>query len=150
GLDGLLEAYGSCWVLRHELGEFVDLSQRHFEHTADIAQHAARKKGTEGDNLRNFIHAIAAADVSNHFVPPFLAEIDVEIRHRYAVRIEKAFEQEPEPQGIEIGDRQGVGYERAGSRPAAWPDRNAFRFGVFDKVCDDQKVAREIHFDNHL
>ncbi len=100
-------------VLRHELGQLVDLAERHFEHPADIAQDAARQERAERDDLRHAIGAIALADVGDHFVPAILAEVDVEIGHRDAFGIEEPLEQEPKPQGIEIGDGERPGDEGA-------------------------------------
>ena len=46
-------------VLRHELAELVDLAVRHLQHPADVAQHAARLQGAEGDDLRHAVAAVA-------------------------------------------------------------------------------------------
>ena len=81
-------------ILRHELGELVDLAERHFEHPADVAQDAARQERAESDDLRDVIGAIALAHIGDHFVAAVLAEVDVEIRHRHAFRIEEALERE--------------------------------------------------------
>ena len=40
-------------VLRHELGELVDLAERHFEHPADVAHDAPRQERAESDDLRH-------------------------------------------------------------------------------------------------
>ena len=129
GLDGLLETYRRRRILRHQLGELVDLPERHFEDPADIAHDAAREKRSEGDDLRDLIVAIAAADIGDYLVAPLLAEIDVEIRHRHAIGIEEALEQKSEADRIEIGDRQRIGNQGPGPRSASRPDRNILRFG---------------------
>ncbi len=56
------------------------------------------------------------AHVVDHLVAPVLAEIDVEIRHRHALGIEEALEQQIEAQRVEIGDGQRPGHDRAGAR----------------------------------
>jgi hypothetical protein len=43
-LDGLAQRHGVGRVLRHELGELVDLAVGHLQHAADVAQHAARHR----------------------------------------------------------------------------------------------------------
>jgi hypothetical protein len=48
--------------------------------------------------------AIAALDVVDHLFTPVLAEVDVEVRHRDAVGIEEALEQQAEAQRIDVGD----------------------------------------------
>ncbi len=94
----LLEGDRMGRVLRHELGELVDLAERHFEHPADVAQDAARQERAEGDDLRDAVGAVALAHISDHFVAPVLAEVDVEIGHRDAFGVEEPLEQEAKPQ----------------------------------------------------
>ena len=123
-LDRLLERDRVGGILRHQLGELVDLAERHFEHAADIAQHAARQERAEGDDLRHPVGAVAVAHIGDHLVAPLLAEVDVEIRHRDAFGIEEALEQQAEAQRVEIGDGERLGDQRAGARAAPRPDRN--------------------------
>ena len=132
-------------VLRHELGELVDLAERHFEHAPDVAQDAAGEERAEGDDLRDPVGAVALAHIGDHLVAPVLAEVDVEVRHRHALRIEEALEQEAEPDRIEIGDGERPGDERAGAGAAARPDRNALRLRPLDEVGDDEEIAGEFH-----
>ena len=58
-LDGLRERDRIGRVLRHELGQLVDLAVGHFEHAADVAHHAAREQRAEGDDLRDLLLAVA-------------------------------------------------------------------------------------------
>jgi hypothetical protein len=51
---------------------------RHLQHTPNVAQHAARLQGAEGDDLRDLIAAVFLLHVADHLVAPVLAEIDVE------------------------------------------------------------------------
>ncbi len=132
-------------VLRHQLGELVDLPQRHLQRAPDIAQHPARQERAEGDDLRDAVGAVALADIGDHLVAAVLAEVDVEIRHRHAFRVEKALEQQAEADRIEIGDGQGVGDQRAGARAAPRPDRDVLPLGPLDEVGDDQEIAGKPH-----
>ncbi len=146
--DRLFQRDGIGRVLRHQLGELVDLAERHFEHAPDIAQHAARQERAESDDLRDAILAIALAHVGDHLVAPLLAEVDVEVRHRHAFRVQEALEQQAEAEGIEIGDGQRPGDQRARARTAPRPDRNALRLRPFDEVGDDQEIAGKLHADD--
>ena len=110
-------------VLGHQLGQPVDLAERHLQHAADVAQHAARQERAEGDDLRDLLGAVPVAHVADHLVAPVLAEVDVEVRHRDAFGIEEALEEQPETQWIEIGDGERIGDERAGAGAAAGADR---------------------------
>ena len=146
--DRLFEGHGLGWVLRHELRELVDLAERHFEHSPDIAHHAARQKRAESDDLSDAILAVALAHISDHFVAPILAKVDVEVWHRYAFGIEKALEQQAETQRVEVGDRQRPRHQRSGARAAPGPHRNALGLRPFDEVGDDEEIAGELHLDD--
>ena len=51
----------------------------------------------------------------------------------------------PKRSGIEIGDGERPGHDRAGARAAARPDGDAVGLGPLDEVGDDQEVAGELH-----
>jgi hypothetical protein len=137
-------------VLRHQLAQLVDLAVGHFEHAPDIAHHPARLQRAEGDDLGDAVLAVAALDIADHLLAAVLAEVDVEIRHRDALGIEEALEQEAVADGIEVGDGERPGDHRAGARAAPRPDRNPLRLRPFDKVRDDQEIARELHLLDHV
>ena len=144
-VDRALERDRVGRILRHQLAELVDLAVRHLQHAADVAQHAARLQGAEGDDLRHLVAAVFLLHVADHLVAPLLTEIDVEVGHRHALGIEEAFEQQPEADRIEIGDGERIGDERAGAGAAARPDRNALRLRPLDEVGDDEEVAGVFH-----
>ena len=144
-VDRLAERDRVGRILRHQLAELVDLAVGHLQHAADVAQHAARLQRAEGDDLRHLVAAVALLDVADHLVAPVLAEVDVEVRHRHALGIEEALEQQVEAERIEVGDGQRIGDERAGARAAARPDRDALLLRPLDEVGDDQEVAGILH-----
>ena len=144
-VDGALERHRIGRVLRHQLAELVDLTVRHLQHAADVAQHAARLQRAEGDDLRDPVAAVFVLHVVDHLVAPVLAEVDIEVRHRHALGIEEALEQEPEADRVEIGDGQRIGDQRAGAGAAPRPDRNALRLRPLDEIGDDQEVAGIFH-----
>ncbi len=144
-VDRARERHRRGRVLRHQLAELVDLPVGHLQHAADVAQHAARLQGAEGDDLRHLVAAVALLDVADDLVAPVLAEVDVEVGHRHALGIEEALEQEPEADRIEIRDGERIGDERARARAAARPDRNALLLGPLDEVGHDQEIAGIFH-----
>ena len=146
----LLQRHRMGGILRHELGELVDLAERHFKHPADIAHDAARQERAEGDDLRHPVRAVALAHIGDHLVAPLLAEIDVEIRHRHALGIEEPLEQKAEAQRVEIGDGERPGDDRARARAAPRPDRNPLRLRPLDEVGDDEEIAGELHVDDDV
>ena len=132
-------------ILRHQFCQFIDLPIRHLQHAPDVAQHAARLQRAEGDDLGDLIAAIALLHIADHLITAVLAEIDVEVGHRHAFRIEKPLEQQAKLDRIEIGDGQRISYQRTRAGAAAGTDRNALGFRPFDEIRDDQEVARIIH-----
>ncbi len=137
-------------VHRHQLGELVDLAERHLQHPADVAHDAAGEERAEGDDLRHPVGAVAVAHIGDHLVAPVLAEVDVEVRHRHALGVEETLEQEAEAHRVEVGDGERPGDERAGAGPASRPDRNVLRLRPFDEVGDDEEVAGELHLDDDV
>ena len=144
-LDRLRQRHRRGRILRHQLGQLVDLPIGHLQHAADVAQHAARLQRAEGDDLRHLVAAVALLHVVDHLAAAVLAEVDVEVRHRDAFGIEEALEQQAEADRIEVGDGQRIGDQRARAGAAARPDRNAVGLRPFDEVGDDQEVARIFH-----
>ena len=148
-LDRALERDRIGRVLRHELAQLVDLAVGHLQHAPDVAEHAARLQRAERDDLRDAVAAVALLHIADDFVAAVLTEIDVEVRHRDALGIEKALEQKPEPDRVEIGDGERVGDQRAGAGAAARPDRNALRLRPLDEIGDDEEIAGIFHALDH-
>ncbi len=132
-------------ILRHEFRQAIDLPIGHLQHATHVAQHAARLQRTERNDLPDLIAAVALLHIADHFAAAVLTEVDVEVRHRHAFRIEEALEQQPEADRIEVRNRQRIGHQRPCTRAAARTDRNALRLGPLDEVRHDQEVTRIVH-----
>ena len=126
----------------------IDLPVWHLQHAADVAHHGLGLQRSEGDDLGDLALAVLLLDVVDHLAAPVLAEIDIEVRHRHAIRIEEALEQQVVAQRVEVGDGQRIGHQRAGARAAPRTNRNVLRLGPLDEVGDDQEVARILHLDD--
>src|SRR3954447_14527521 len=122
----------------------------HLEHSAGVLEHRPRLQSPEGDDLRDLVAAVLALDVGNDFVAMGFAEVDVEVRHRYALRVEEALEQQVKRDRIEIGDRQRPGDDRAGARAAPRTDRNVVALRSFDEGGDDEEVTGKSHPGNDV
>ena len=112
-------------VRRDQLGDCVDVGEAHIEHAAHVFDRGARAQGAEGDDLRHLLAAILLGDVLDHFAAPVRAEIDVDIGHADALRIQEALKQQAVLQRVDIGDLHGVADQAAGGRTASRADRNA-------------------------
>ncbi len=113
--------------------------------TRPTSRMAARgSQRAKGDDLGHFVIAVLAGGVFEHLRPAVVAEIQVDIRHGDAPRVEEALEDQPVLDGIDQGDIQGVGHDRAGCRAAGVvPD--ALLAGVAAQVPHDQEVGVEPH-----
>ena len=119
-IHGLLQRDGLGGIVRDQFRDFVHLSIRQAQHPPDIAHRGAGLQFSESNNLGDAIRAVFLAHVIDDLVAPVLTEIDVEIRHRHTLRVQKALEQQPEAQRIEVGDRQRPCNGGTGAGTPAW------------------------------
>ena len=90
-----------------------------------------------GGHVGDPVLAIFVLDVIDDFAAALLAEIDVEVGHRGAFRIEEPLEEESVAYRVDIGDAGAVGDQRSGPRSAAGTDRHGVLFRPADEVGDD-------------
>ena len=132
------------------LAQPVDLAVGHLQHPAHIADDGARLELAEGDDLGDAVAPVFALDVTDDLVAALLAEIDVEVRHRHAVGVQEALEQQPEAQRVEIGDLERPGHCGAGARTPPRPHRNALPLRPLDEIGDDEEITGEAHIDDDV
>ena len=89
-----LERDELAWLERDQLGQLVGAAIAPFHHPTHVAHHRLGRHGAEGHDLRYRLVAVAAAHVVDHPVAALLAEVDVEVGHRHAFRIQEALEQQ--------------------------------------------------------
>jgi hypothetical protein len=115
-LDGLLDGRRlALHRLRDEGGHLVLLGHRQAHGAAHVADAAARLHLVHGHDLTHVILAVFLGDVRDHLVAPVHAEIDVEVRHGHAFRVEKALEEQLVDDGIDVGDAHRIRHQRAGA-----------------------------------
>ena len=148
-LDGrlLLHGFFQLDVERggDELGDAIHFREADVEHAAHVFDRGARAQRAERDDLRHLLAPVFLGDVLNHFAAAPRMEVDIDIGHADALRIQEALKQQAVFQRIDIGDLHGVADQAAGGRSAARSDGNAARFREADEVPDDQEVAGELH-----
>ena len=91
-LEGLLEL--DAELVRDGLGDAVDLAVAVTEHAAHVADRRPGEHRAEGDDLGDVVLAVLAADVGDDLLAPAVLEVDVDVGHRHAVRVEEALERE--------------------------------------------------------
>ena len=80
-------------MVGYQLAQPVHLAIAHLQHAPGIAKNRARLQLTEGDDLRDLIASIFFLHIANDFAATRFTEVDIEVWHRYAFRIEETFEQ---------------------------------------------------------
>ena len=133
--DGLIER--DVELCRHHLGDAIDVGVRDVHGATNVFDGGFGCHGAEGDDLGNVIAAIFLRDVVDDFAAAVHAEIDIDIRHRNALGIEEALEEQFVLERIDIGDAERVGDERTGGRSAAGTNGNIVLAGVADEIPDD-------------
>ncbi len=112
----------------NQLGHLFDIGEGDIQRAANVFDGGARAERIERDDLRDLLAAVLLGDVLDHFAAAVHAEIDVDIGHAHALRIEKAFEEQAVLQRIDIGDLHGVADQAARGRTATRADRDVDRF----------------------
>ena len=143
-----LERHELAGLERNQLGDAVAEHVRKIEHAPDVAYDRFGRHRAERRDLRHRVRAILLLHVIDDAVPSVLAEVDVEVRHRYALRIEEALEQQRVAQRIEIRDAKRIGDERSGAGAAARAHGNAVALCPINEVGDDQEVAGVAHLND--
>ena len=146
GLQAVLEARRAAHDrVRDQLRQPVARAVVVAQHARGVARRGAREHLAEGDDLRHALGAVLLGHVADHALPAAHGEVDVDIRHRHALGVQEALEQQVVGQRVDVGDLQRVGDDRAGGAAAARADGDAVALGPVDEVPDDQEVGVEAH-----
>ena len=107
-LEALVEARAAAHDrLRDQLGDAVAGAVVEAEHAGGVAGRGARRHLAEGDDLRDRLAAVLLGDVADHALAAADREVDVDVRHRLAGRVEEALEEQVVGERVEVGDRRG-------------------------------------------
>ena len=128
-----------------QLADAIAKGVAHVQHPAHIAHHATRGHGAEGGDLADGFLAVFVLHIVDHQIPVGLAEVDVEVGHGDAFRIQKALKQQLVFDRVQVGNFERIGHQRTGARTPSRPHRAAVLLGPVDEVAHDQKVARKTH-----
>ncbi len=132
-------------LARNQVGDPVHVGDRHLHDAADVAHGRLRLHRAERDDLRDVLAPVLLGDVGDDLAAAALAEVDVDIRQRDALRIQEPLEVQVEMQRIDVGDLHRIGDQAARRRPAARADRNALLARMPDEVPDDQEIPGVVH-----
>src|SRR3954463_11345591 len=115
------------------------------EHPRGVLDRLLRLDGAVSDDLADALLAVALRRVADHVAAPALVEVQVDVGHRDALRVEEALEQQLVLDRIELSDAEQVRDHRSGSRSTTRTNPDAVVTGVAAQVRDDEEVAGEAH-----
>src|SRR5262249_37097844 len=118
-------------------------------HSPDIAHDAFRFELAKSDDLRHAAFTILLSDIFEHFTATRFAKINVDVRRRNAVGIQKSLENQPVLQRIDIGNSQNVSDHRSRGRTATRANRDAPLLGEMDEIPNDEQITNEPGFLQH-
>ena len=91
-------------LLGDHLGDAVADRVGHAHDAGGVARGGARRHGAEGDDLRHAVAAVLLGHVVDDFVAARDREVDVDVGHALAARVEEALEEQVVLERIEVGD----------------------------------------------
>ena len=124
GLHAVVEA--DLDAFRDELRDAVDGRERQAQHAADVARRGLRRELAEGDDLRHPLAAVLRDHVLHHALAAVHREVDVDVRHRLAARVEEALEEQVVADRVDVGDAERS-RPRASRPPSRGPGRRRCR-----------------------
>ena len=130
----------------NEFGDLVAESVGESHGASDIAKRRARRHRSEGDNVRHVVPAVFFTAVAQHVVAAIVGEVHIDVGHRNALGIEKAFEKQTVFDGIDVGNTGKVRHERSGGGSASRSHDDAVSPRPVDKILHNEKVFRVAHF----
>ena len=90
----------------------VDMAQifaAHAERAARVADGGTSLHGTKGNNLRDFVFAVLVGHVLDHFISPIVSKIQINIRRRWPVWVEKPLKRDTMADRINIRNVRNIG-----------------------------------------
>src|SRR5213594_917582 len=130
---------------RNQFGDSVDFRIGHLQAPARISNDATRSHGTESDDLRNILAPVLFGHVIDNSSPPVHAEIDIDIRQRYALGIEKTLEEKSVLQRIQVSYPHTIRNQTASGRTTAGAHWNFVFTSVPDEIPNNQEVSGVLH-----
>ena len=127
-------------LIRDHAGDRIAEAVGKVHDAADIADDSLRLQCSKGDDLHDAVRTVFLRDVIDNLLPAFEGEIDVDIRHGHALRVEEPLENQVILNRVEIGDMKAVGDDRARGAAAPGSDSDAVLTREINVVPDNEEV----------
>ena len=136
---------GNVQLIGNHLCKRIHIRIGQIHHSSHITDDSLGSQGTEGNNLHHLFGTVFAADIINHLLSSFEAEVNINIRHGNTFRIQKSFKQQIIFNGINIGNLQAVGNDTSCRRTTSRTYHNTVLLGIVNKVPNDQEIIHIAH-----
>ena len=134
---------------RHHAGDPVHFVVGHAQAASHVAQGGLCSHRAESDDLGDLLAAVFVDDVVQHFVSPVVLEVEVDVGHFLAFKVQEPFKDQPVFQGVDIGDIQTVEGD-TGCRAAPHTVQDFALAYELDDVPNYQEVISEAGVLDHL
>src|SRR5699024_9896739 len=98
--------------------------------------------GAKGNHLRDFVFAPTLSGILDHLSTTAVVEVDINIRSRWTLRVQKSLEEQVMLNRVDISNGQSISNECTRCRTTAWADPNTDGTSMLNDLCDDQEVRR--------
>ena len=145
----LLSGYLQSPTIGNQLGHAIRFRIGDAQHSADVANDGTGRHAIIGCDLGDpsppLLAPVFLPYVIDDLITALDAEIDVEVGHADAVRIEESFEDQVVFEGVNSGDVEAIGHQTTGGRASARAHGNAVLFGVLNEIPHNEEVGTVIH-----
>ena len=132
-------------VPRHQLCHRIHSSIRHPHHPTHIANGRTGRQSAEGDDLCHMVRAIFAGHIVNHLLPTLVAKVNIKVRHRHPLRVQKPLKQQIVLHGVNICNANTIGSNGPGAGATPRSHRYTLILGVLHKIYHDQVIVSVTH-----
>ena len=134
---------------RHHPRDAIHIPVAHPQPPAHIPQRRLGRHRPEGDDLRHPVAAVAVNHIPQHFIPPVILKVHINVRHFLALKVEETLEHQLVPHRVNVGNAQAVQHY-AGRRAAPHPEQYALPPHEGNDVPHHQEVVGETGLPNYF
>ena len=136
---------GHVKIRRNKFCDFINILICHSKGSSNVTDCRSCGKGSEGYYLSNVVCAVFSVDVFDYLLPAFIAEVDIEVGHRNAFRVEESFEKKVIFYRVDVGDSDAVSADASCAGTSSGTNRDSYAFGVINKIVNNEVIVDVSH-----
>ena len=78
--------------------------------------------------------------IVDHLIASCILDVDIDIRHANAIRIEEALKEQAVLERVKIGDIKRIRNDRPRGTAPAWPKDNPLTLAPVDEILHDEEI----------